>query len=68
MIMAYRERYDAEPSTTWNLQQPDWPRLAPLFAKAIEKAVHRRISAVNYVEAAAVFDGSPGSDFEPEIR
>jgi len=29
---------------------------APLFAKAIEKAVHRRISAVNYVEAAAVID------------
>ncbi len=31
---------------------------APLFAKTIEKAVHRRISAVNYVEAAAVIDGS----------
>jgi ribonuclease VapC len=31
---------------------------APLFAKAIEKAVHRRISAVNYVEAAAVIDAS----------
>jgi ribonuclease VapC len=28
------------------------------FAKAIERAVHRRISAVNYVEAAAVIDGS----------
>lgn len=28
------------------------------FAKAIEDAVHRRISAVNYVEAAAVIDGS----------
>jgi len=31
---------------------------APLFAKAIEKAAHRPISAVNYVEAAAVIDGS----------
>jgi ribonuclease VapC len=31
---------------------------APLFAKAIEKAIHRRISAVNYVEAAAVIDSS----------
>lgn len=31
---------------------------APLFAKAIEKAVRRRISAVNYVEAAAVIDAS----------
>lgn len=31
---------------------------APMFAKTIEKAVHRRISAVNYVEAAAVIDGS----------
>jgi ribonuclease VapC len=31
---------------------------APLFAKAIERAVHRRISAVNYVEAAAVIDAS----------
>jgi len=31
---------------------------APLFAKAIEKASHRRISAVNYVEAAAVIDAS----------
>ena len=31
---------------------------APLFAKAIEKTVHRRISAVNYVEAAAVIDAS----------
>ena len=31
---------------------------APRFAKAIEKAVHRRISAVNYVEAAAVIDAS----------
>jgi ribonuclease VapC len=28
------------------------------FAKAIEKADDRRISAVNYVEAAAVIDGS----------
>ena len=28
------------------------------FAKAIEKASHRRISAVNYVEAAAVIDAS----------
>ncbi len=28
------------------------------LAKAIEKATHRRISAVNYVEAAAVIDGS----------
>lgn len=31
---------------------------APRFATAIERAVHRRISAVNYVEAAAVIDGS----------
>ena len=31
---------------------------APVFAKTIEKADHRRISAVNYVEAAAVIDGS----------
>ena len=31
---------------------------APLFAKAIERAVHRRISAVNYVEAAAVIHAS----------
>jgi len=29
---------------------------APVFAKLIEKAAHRRISAVNYVEAAAVID------------
>ena len=29
---------------------------AASFAKTIEKAVHRRISAVNYVEAAAVID------------
>jgi ribonuclease VapC len=31
---------------------------APVFAKAVEEAIHRRISAVNYVEAAAVIDGS----------
>ena len=31
---------------------------ASVFAKAIEDASHRRISAVNYVEAAAVIDGS----------
>ena len=31
---------------------------APLLAKTIEDAIHRRISAVNYVEAAAVIDGS----------
>jgi ribonuclease VapC len=31
---------------------------APVFAKTVEKAFHRRISAVNYVEAAAVIDGS----------
>jgi ribonuclease VapC len=31
---------------------------ARVFAKAIEEAAHRRISAVNYVEAAAVIDGS----------
>ena len=31
---------------------------APAFAKAVEEAVHRRISAVSYVEAAAVIDGS----------
>jgi len=29
---------------------------SPLFTKAIEKAPHRRISAVNYVEAAIVID------------
>ena len=28
------------------------------FAKAIEQATHRRISAVNYVEAAAVIDAN----------
>lgn len=31
---------------------------APSFADAIDKASHRRISAVNYVEAAAVIDSS----------
>lgn len=31
---------------------------APVFAKAVEKAAHRRISAVNYVESAAVIDAS----------
>lgn len=31
---------------------------APAFAKAIEAATHRRISAVNYVEAAVVIDAS----------
>ncbi len=31
---------------------------AARFAKAIEEASHRRISAVNYVEGAAVIDGS----------
>jgi ribonuclease VapC len=31
---------------------------AALFAKTIEKAVHRRISAVSYVEAAAVIDAN----------
>ena len=31
---------------------------APVFAKAVEEAAHRRISAVNYVESAAVIDGS----------
>lgn len=31
---------------------------ASVFARAIEDASHRRISAVNYVEAAAVIDGS----------
>jgi len=31
---------------------------AALIAEAIERAEHRRISAVNYVEAAAVIDGS----------
>lgn len=31
---------------------------APRFAQAIQDATHRRISAVNYVEAAAVIDGS----------
>jgi ribonuclease VapC len=31
---------------------------APSFARAIEQAAQRRISAVNYVEAAAVIDAS----------
>jgi ribonuclease VapC len=31
---------------------------APEFAKLIERAAHRRISAVSYVEAGAVIDGS----------
>lgn len=31
---------------------------APVLAKAIESASHRRISAANYVEAAAVVDSS----------
>ena len=31
---------------------------APAFAKAIETATHRHISAVNYVEAAVVIDAS----------
>jgi ribonuclease VapC len=31
---------------------------APVFAKAIENARSRRVSAVNFVEAAAVIDGS----------
>jgi ribonuclease VapC len=31
---------------------------AEVIAQAIERAEHRRISAVNYVEAAAVIDGS----------
>ncbi len=31
---------------------------APAFAHAIETAAHRRISAVNYVEAAVVIDAS----------
>ena len=31
---------------------------APAFAHAIEAAAHNRISAVNYVEAAAVIDAS----------
>ena len=31
---------------------------APLFAEVIEEAAKGRISAVNYVEAAAVIDGS----------
>jgi ribonuclease VapC len=35
----------------------DEPGAAP-FARAIEDAAYRRISAVNYVEAAAVIDGS----------
>ena len=34
--------------------EPDAAR----FAQAIQDAEHRRISAVNYVEAAAVIDGS----------
>ncbi|MGA3053282.1 MAG: type II toxin-antitoxin system VapC family toxin [Candidatus Korobacteraceae bacterium] len=34
--------------------EPDAAR----FAQAIQEAEHRRISAVNYVEAAAVIDGS----------
>jgi antitoxin VapB len=31
---------------------------APVFAKAVEVADHRRISAVNYVEAGAVIDAA----------
>src|SRR5580704_16510632 len=31
---------------------------APGFAKTVERAPRRRISAVNYVESAAVIDGS----------
>ena len=31
---------------------------APVFARAIESAADRRISAVNFVESAAVIDGS----------
>ena len=31
---------------------------APRFAQAIADATHRRISAVSYVEAAAIIDGS----------
>lgn len=31
---------------------------APLYAKAIENASHRRISAANFLEAAVVIDGS----------
>ena len=31
---------------------------APVFAKVVEEAAQRRISAVNYVEAAVVIDGS----------
>jgi len=31
---------------------------APAFARAIEQAAHRSISAVNYVEAATVIDAS----------
>ena len=31
---------------------------APEFAAAIERAAHRRLSAVSYVEAGAVIDGS----------
>jgi ribonuclease VapC len=31
---------------------------APEFAEIIERAAHRRISAVSYVEAGAVIDGS----------
>jgi ribonuclease VapC len=31
---------------------------APEFARIIERAAHRRISAVSYVEAGAVIDGS----------
>ncbi len=31
---------------------------APSFAAAIERVAHRRISAVNYVESAAVIDAN----------
>lgn len=31
---------------------------APFYATAIERAVHRRISAANFLEAAVVIDGS----------
>ena len=38
---------------------------AARFAQAIQDAGHRRISAVNYVEAAAVIDGSSGHRWQP---
>jgi len=41
---------------------------ATVFAKAVEEAVHRRISAVNYVESGCCHRWQPGPDRGPPIR